>query len=581
MIPFFIKLPLNQAQIQGTLRKAAIKGQIAKAEILPSDVTEELHANFSSPIVSEWPQNSSAFFNVMWSNFYYLQYTTTEEEIIEKFDQTAEKLRQLGFYIKDRHRQKFGKHVKMQVDGRQEQCALHLMSLVSRKPAKSPAKITEVAGPFVRPSGAHGTWLNPIYKDQQEEAGVLDPIALDRGIITFDINMTESLILFYKLTQLPIRTKRLWLKYFQPLLALCTSWGVAQTVLTGLKNFRDIRKYAARFETFIQFLRNQYFQQNKVPLETLLQNIPPAAITGWINLLVSDKKVSTIRGYIAAVNYFLKRLHFRPLQEINPALNCTLEGWRKLLAEEEGENATLALPWPRIVETFSIARKFFRDKKRFSPTCYYALIVSFWNALRTGEARELTFLQCTIVTDQYGQDNLISTYWNPKTGTKNRRHQHIILSDVAEQNYAFCPILNYKKALKRRLKDQICLFADQDGLPFREHEFYTIWREFFQKVRDDLNLGKGRYSFYTFRSSSITNYDVNFHMDEREIKAISRHTENSKVLKNSYLVKDVFQRKWEAARNWAQRFQTKEAFNLHCTKFDDFFEFNDWFEYEQ
>ena len=70
-------------------------------------------------------------------------------------------------------------------------------------------------------------------------------------------------------------------------------------------------------------------------------------------------------------------------------------------------------------------------------------------------------------------------------------------------------------------------------------------------------------------------------MDEKEIKAISRHTENSKVLKNSYLIKDVFQRKWEAARDWAKRFKTEEAFNLHCTKFDDFFEVNNWFEYER
>ena len=154
------------------------------------------------------------------------------------------------------------------------------------------------------------------------------------------------------------------------------------------------------------------------------------------------------------------------------------------------------------------------------------------------------------------------------------------MSEVQEQNYKFCPILHFKQALQFRVKNQICIFADADGLPFREHEFYKIWNDFFKLVREKLHLGKGKYSFYTFRSSSITNYYVNFHMDEFEIKAISRHTKNSKVLKDSYLVKDVLSPKWKAAQGWAERFQTKDAYTLNCTAFDKFFDPAQWFESE-
>ena len=585
---FFISLPKMPSEIPKTIRQAAIKGNLVATEVktdVPKLFEQILKKKPSSPVVSEWPTTTSKVFKILLSNFIFVGLTNDEDEILQKFRESEVHLKTLASRVKDsqspkdnRPNLKFGPPSTMQIVGRNQQSALHIMHLLRRSPAISSARLTEVGGSFMKPSGAHLLWQNPAYEKRQREEGITAPVCLDRGIITFDLNMTESLILFHKFSTLPHQIKRIWLKVFERYFALSTTWGVAQMVLTGLKNFRDVRKYAARFESFIDFLQNQYYIHNTDSLRDLIKNLEPNAVTGWINLMIADKKVSTIRGYIAAVNYFLKRLHLPLLQEINPAINCVIEGWRKLLAEEEGEGATLALSWPQMVEVFALAKQFFQNPKKFSPTCYSALIISFWNALRTGEARELTFLQCVLLKDSHNIENLITTLWDPKTGKRRRRHQHIFLSDVAEQDHAFCPLLHLKRALRLRLKNQICLFADQEGLPFRESEFYTIWRTFFKIVREKLQLGQGQYSFYTFRSSSITNYSVNFHMNERDIKAISRHTEKSQVLKGHYLIKDTISSKWQAARGWAQRFKTEEAYNLNCTKFDDFFEFSEWFE---
>ena len=67
-------------------------------------------------------------------------------------------------------------------------------------------------------------------------------------------------------------------------------------------------------------------------------------------------------------------------------------------------------------------------------------------------------------------------------------------------------------------------------------------------------------------------------MDEIDIKAITRHTKNSKVLKNSYLIKDLLSSKWKTAQGWTERFQTKDAYNLNDVVFDNFFSTNDWFD---
>ena len=567
------------AMLQATATEPALKS----TKIDRKKVPDIFKGTTSSPVVSSWPENTCTVFNVLWANFLFVKLAHSEDEVDAEFKRVSERLKTL-FPVEDAKDQrnpyvfsnslvaKFGDDSKAQ--GR-----LNVIALESREEVSSKASLVALGGSGLIPTGAHMAQHRPASDAAQRNAGIDTPLQLDFGMPTFAMSLTESFILFHKLTEQPFNIRRLWLKHFQKYFALNPHWGLAQTVITGLKRFKDVRKYSARFEAFLNFVRFNFYKNNIFcDTKTLLQNLDPAAVSGWINFLIIDKTVSTIRGYVAAVNYFLKRLRLRPLHEIDTSLSCTVEGWRKLLAEEEGEKATQALSWPQIVETFSLAEEFFRDPKKYSPTCYHALVISFWNALRTTEARELTFIQCALFSDDEGNENLISTLWEPKTGKKNRRHQHIILSEVLEQNYKFCPILNFKQAMQFKVKGQICLFADAEGLPFREHEFYNIWKEFFQLVRGELGLGKGRYSFYTFRSSSIINYHVNFHMDEMEIKAISRHTKNSTVLKNSYLVKDLLSPKWKAAKGWAERFQTKDAYTLNCTVFDKFFDPEEWFE---
>ena len=163
---FFIQLPSDQTKIHAALRSAAIEKSLKNSEINRCDVTKDTPIIFSSPIVSVWPKNTSIIFDTIWSNFSFISNSKSQDEIVQKFEQTAGKLQKFGFSVKSKHGVKFGSHATMQVAGKTEQCPLHLLSLIGTEPAKSSARITEVAGPYVRPSRAHFTWRNPIYQEK-------------------------------------------------------------------------------------------------------------------------------------------------------------------------------------------------------------------------------------------------------------------------------------------------------------------------------------------------------------------------------------------------------------------------------
>ena len=402
---------------------------------------------------------------------------------------------------------------------------------------------------------------------------------LSRGTPSFQLTFSESLIIAYELKLLPVNKKRLWLQYIQPLLCCSPHWILANSIINGLKNIPDVKKYIKRFQEYISFLEHQWFDGKFLDILEILRNPPPFCIGAWVNNLVCRVKVSTIRGYVSSVNYFLRKLDIPPLQQLQPSVKDIIEGWRKQLASEEGESATKALTWDQTVVTFEIAKTFFSDETRFSPTCYSALIISYWAALRTTEARELTTIQCALGSNSSNFETLILSLWEPKTvnAKQRRRHQHVIVGSVSVHDYAFCPLRHFQKILSCKIEGQITLFADADGFPFFDYEFYSIWREFFAILKSKLLL-QGKYSFYTFRSSCIVNFSVNFHMSEEEIKCVSRHTVNSKVLQQYYLAKDIFGKKISSALTWAEKFNVQDARNLQDSIFPKFFSPNEWFE---
>ena len=56
-----------------------------------------------------------------------------------------------------------------------------------------------------------------------------------------------------------------------------------------------------------------------------------------------------------------------------------------------------------------------------------------------------------------------------------------------------------------------------------------------------------KFKFYTFRVSTLIHYAVNLQFTEKRLKAISRHTEFSKVLERVYLAKGKLMQKIDAA----------------------------------